>query len=88
MMVLVEPADMGLLLLCFKNMSGLKINFNKSEAIVTAAMEMEARRISNILNYKLVKLPMKYLGLHVSDRPLRVLDLDFLSEKVGHRVDP
>jgi hypothetical protein len=31
---------------------------------------------------------MRYLGLPVSDRPLRVVDWDFLPENVGHRVDP
>jgi hypothetical protein len=31
---------------------------------------------------------MNYLGLPVSDKPLRVSDWDFLPQKVGHRVDP
>jgi hypothetical protein len=39
-MVLIEPSDLGIanlkfLLLCFENMSGLKINFDKSEVMVT-----------------------------------------------------
>ncbi|KAK1607583.1 hypothetical protein QYE76_031256 [Lolium multiflorum] len=31
---------------------------------------------------------MRYLGLPVSDAPLRVADWGFLPDKVGHRVDP
>jgi hypothetical protein len=33
-------------------------------------------------------LPIKYLGLPVSDKSLSVADWHFLTEKVGHRVDP
>jgi hypothetical protein len=32
--------------------------------------------------------PIKYLGLLVSDKPLRVADWSFRPEKVGYRVDP
>jgi hypothetical protein len=92
-MVLIEPSDVGIanlkaLLLCFENMSGLKINFDKSEVVVTGMTEANMLRVANMLNCKLGKFPIKYLGLPVSDRPLRVADWGFLTEKVGHRVDP
>jgi hypothetical protein len=32
--------------------------------------------------------PISYLGLPVSDKRLRVSDWEFLTGKVGHRVDP
>jgi hypothetical protein len=41
-----------------------------------------------MLNCKLGKLPMKYLGLPVSGSPLSVADWEFLPKKVGHRIDP
>jgi hypothetical protein len=92
-MVMIEPSDEGianlkLILLCFENMSGLKINFDKSEVIITGVTDLEQHRVANMLNCKLGAFPMKYLGLPVSDRPLRVADWSFLPEKVGHRVDP
>jgi hypothetical protein len=92
-MVMIEPSDEGianlkLILLCFENMSGLKINFDKSEVIVTGVTELEQHRVASMLNCKLGAFPMKYLGLPVSDRPLRVADWSFFPEKVGHRVDP
>jgi hypothetical protein len=69
-------------------MSGLKINFDKSEVFVTGVTEEEKHRVADMLNCKLGSLPMKYLGLPMSDRPLRVADWCFLPEQVGHRVDP
>jgi hypothetical protein len=90
---MIEPSDIGianlkLLLLCFENMSGLKINFTKSEALVTGVDDAERRRIADLLNCNLGSLPMSYLGLPVSDKTLSVADWYFLTEKVGHRVDP
>jgi hypothetical protein len=91
-LVLIESTDLGIanlkfLLLCFENMLGLKINFDKSEATMTGVTADEQRRVANMLNCKLGKLPMKYLGLPVSSKLLRVADWEFLPEKVGHRVD-
>jgi hypothetical protein len=90
---MIEPSDEGianlkLLLLCFENMSGLKINFDKSEVLVMGVTAREQRRVASMLNYKLGQFPIKYLGLPVSDKALRVSDWDFLPQKVGHRVDP
>ncbi|KAK1685344.1 hypothetical protein QYE76_046192 [Lolium multiflorum] len=92
-LILIEPSDMGLanlklLLLCFENMLGLKINFAKSEAVVTGVPDLDRQRVADALNCKLGSLPLHYLGLPVSDRPLSVADWNFLTEKVGHRVEP
>jgi hypothetical protein len=69
-------------------MSGLKINFDKSEVFVIGVTSEEKHRVANMPNCKLGLLPMKYLGLLVSDHPLRVADWCFLPKNVGHRVDP
>jgi hypothetical protein len=63
-MVMIEPSHLGvanlkLLLLCFENMSGLKINFNKSEAVVTGVDDTEKLRVADSLNCNLGSLPMK-----------------------------
>jgi hypothetical protein len=39
--------------------------------------------VANRLYYKLGKIPIRYLGLLVSDKPLRVAAWDFLPEKSG-----
>jgi hypothetical protein len=92
-MILFEPSELGianlkLLLLCFENMSGLKINFSKSEAVVTGVTEPKKLRVANMLNCSLVNFPISYLGLPVSDKKLLVSDWEFLTAKMGHRVDP
>jgi hypothetical protein len=92
-MILIEPSKLGmanlkLLLLCFENMSGLNINFSKSEAVVTGVPEPYKLRVANMLNCRLGKFPISYMGMPVSDKKLLVADWDFLIEKVGHRVDP
>jgi hypothetical protein len=69
-------------------MSGLKINFDQSEVLVMGVTGPEQRRIAAMLTCKLGRFPMKYPGLPVSDKELRVPDWDFLPQKVGHRVDP
>ena len=46
-------AHLKFILLCFEAMSGLKINFAKSEVIVTGVTEAEALRVSQLLNCSL-----------------------------------
>lgn len=51
------------LLYCFEWMSGLKINYHKSEVLAFGVDEDEQWRIANMLNCKVGKLPMTYLGI-------------------------
>ena len=55
--ILIKNSDQDLinlkaLLLCFEILSGLKINFLKSEVIVMGASVQEQDRVANLLNYK------------------------------------
>ena len=91
--ILMELNDNSLtnlkfLLLCFEALSGLKINFSKSEVVVTGVSDEEAQRVAHLLNCSLGSYPLKYLGLPIS--PLKLLAKDFASvvTKVGHRVLP
>ncbi|KAK1698102.1 hypothetical protein QYE76_014799 [Lolium multiflorum] len=91
-MILIEPTTRGVanlkfILMCYENMSGLTINYNKSEAVVTGVSDSGKLRVANGLNCKLGSLPMHYLGLPVSNKALFVADWHFLTKKVGHRVD-
>jgi hypothetical protein len=92
-MLLMEPCDLGianlkLLLLSFENMSGLKINLSKSEVLILGTSEADQTRMANLLNCRLGAFPITYLGLPVSDKALRLSDWDFLTGKVGQRVNP
>jgi hypothetical protein len=54
--------NMKFILYCFELLSGLKINYCKSEAFVFGMNEMDKVRVANMLNCQLGRLPMKYLG--------------------------
>ena len=56
-------------------MSGLTINFAKSEVMVLGYSGEESRRIANMLNYRLGSFPTSYLGLPISDSRLQAKDL-------------
>lgn len=58
------------LLYCFEWMSGLKINYHKSEVVAFGYGEIQQQEIANALNCKVGKLPMTYLGFPISDKAL------------------
>nr|XP_051229140.1 uncharacterized protein LOC127346942 [Lolium perenne] len=92
-MVMIEPTDEGianlkLILLSFELMSGLKLNLAKSEVVVVGTTSLEQERVARLLNCRLGKFPIRYLGLPISDKTLRASDWDFLTTKVAKRVDP
>jgi hypothetical protein len=54
-MILLENTDQGLvnlkfLLICFELLSGMKINYHKSEVIVLGVDQQEQARVANLLN--------------------------------------
>jgi hypothetical protein len=66
-MIMVEGSELDLvnlkfLLLCFEDMSGLKINFDKSEVVVMGFDPEEQQRIVDNLNYRLASFPRLSLG--------------------------
>jgi hypothetical protein len=62
-------------------MSGLKINYHKSEMIVFGAEEETKIRIANMLNCKLGGLSMRYLGFSISDKKLKMGCLEARSKR-------
>jgi hypothetical protein len=73
-------------LYCFEWLSGLKINYHKSEAYIFGVEEVEKIRITNMLNYQLGSLPIKYLGIKISDCKLGKGAFCELQEKIAKRV--
>ena len=76
------------LLYCFESMSGMKINFHKSEVFVLGVGKDEQERIANMFNCKLGELPMNYLGLPIGERRLTLEQFRFLVSKLTNRTDP
>ena len=74
--------------LCFEGLSGLTINFSKSEVIMTGVSEDEAVRVSQLLNCTLGPFPFKYLVLPISPSHLCAKEFWPQVNKVGNRVMP
>jgi mannosylglycoprotein endo-beta-mannosidase len=78
---------MKILLYIYEKMSGLKINFNKSEIIMISSDEQKAISYSDMLNCATGTWPIKYLGVLVSRSRLHVTDWMALNEKIMKRLD-
>ena len=92
-MIMVEGSDLDIinlkfLLLCFEAMSGLKINFDKSEVVILGYSAEDQQRIADNLNCKLATFPVTYLGMPVRDSRILVKDLDPLVERVKSKAAP
>jgi hypothetical protein len=71
-------AAVKILLYCFEAMSGLKINYQKSEVFGVGLDPDQIRRVANIFNCNVGKFPMTYLGLPISMERIRAKDLAFV----------
>jgi hypothetical protein len=80
--------DMKFLLYCFEWMSGLKINYYKSEVVVFGVSDEEQWRIANMLNCKVRVLPMKYLGFPISNISLGVSSSSEMVGKMRNKLQP
>ena len=65
-----DISNLKFLLLCFQQMSGLKINFDKSDVMVMGYSPEDSLSIVNRLNCRLGSFPTTYLGTPFSDSRL------------------
>lgn len=63
------------LLFCFEDMSGMKINYQKSEVYVLGVDKEEELRFADMLNCKVGEMPFVYLGLPMGADKLKKKDL-------------
>jgi len=92
-MIMVEGSDQDIinlkfLLLCFEAMSGLKINFDKSEVMVLGYSGDDQQRIIDNLNCRLAVFPLNYLGMPVRDTRMLIRDLDPIMGQVKEKSEP
>ena len=80
--------NLKLILYCFEWLSGLKINFHKSEVYVFGVDQPEKERMANMPNCKLGVWPMRYLGFPLSEHRLGNMAFAGLKEKMLRRLDP
>ena len=81
-------ANLKFMLLCFESMSGLRINFHKSEVLVLGASTDEQTRVAQMINCRQGSFPFTYLGLPISNRALTTSAWSHLTGKVAKRADP
>ncbi|KAE8768658.1 hypothetical protein D1007_59838 [Hordeum vulgare] len=83
-----DIANLKFLLLCFEEMSRLKINFDKSEVVVLGYSEAEQHRIVDSLNCKVAAFPISYLGMPLAESRILASGFDPLVGRVASRVEP
>ena len=66
--------NIKLLLYLFEVMSGLKINFHKSEILCVGGDDNILTTYADMFNCQIGHFPMKYLGIPVTFSSLRVAD--------------
>jgi hypothetical protein len=79
--------NMKILLYMYEKMSGLKINFGKSEVIMVSSDEQKTLMFSELINCATGSWPIKYLGVPVSGSRLHVKDWLSLKDKILKRLD-
>jgi hypothetical protein len=67
-------------------MSGLKINYQKSEVFGVGLDPDQIRRVANSFNCNVGKFPMTYLGLPISMDRILAKDLAFAPQKVDKKL--
>uniref|UniRef100_A0ACD5YRR4 Uncharacterized protein n=1 Tax=Avena sativa TaxID=4498 RepID=A0ACD5YRR4_AVESA len=79
-MIMIQGSDLDIinlkfLLLCFESLSGLTINFDKSEVMVLGYPDVEHQRIADNLNCTLADFPITYLGFPIRETRVLIRDL-------------
>jgi hypothetical protein len=84
----LDIINLKFLLLCFEAMSGLKINFDKSEVMIMGYIPKEQERITNNLNCRQSDFLVNYLWMPVRESRILIRDLDPLVRQVRSKVEP
>ena len=77
---------MKLLLYIYELMSGLKINFSKSEVIVINGDDDMCLQYAELFNSQTGNFPLKYLGVPVSPTRLHAKDRMILEERNEKKI--
>lgn len=83
---MAQLITIGGILWSFQLTSGLKINFSKSQLCGIGVSEEELQLFANILDCKIVELPIKYLGLPLGANPKRIATWKPIIEKMERKL--
>jgi hypothetical protein len=76
-----QAVNLKLIMYIFESMSGLKINFEKSEVMMILEDEIKAHNFAALFNCQQGCWPIKYLGTPVSAKRPSVAEMSFLGGK-------
>ena len=82
-----KSTNLKLLLYIFEMMSGLKVNFLKSEILMVGGDAQVTKAYADLFNCDIGQFPLKYLGMPVSFTTLRNSDWEFIVSKYLKRFD-
>ena len=85
---LEQVRNLKLILCFFEQLSGLKINFHKSDIYCIGDAIDNVVELENILTCNSAVLPMKYLGVPISKKRLNLSDWNATSEKMDNKLCP
>jgi hypothetical protein len=74
------------ILMLFEKVSGMRVNFHKSECIPLNVDEGKAHEIAPVLGFPLGKLPFRYLGVPLHFEKLKREDLQPIMDKLLKRL--
>jgi len=75
-----------LILSCYEAMSGMKINFERSEVFSVGLLVDEQQQTTAILGCKIGTFPIKYLGMPVGHCKITKAQLRYVSDKAKKRL--
>jgi len=70
----------------FEIVSGLKVNFHKSQVGVVGVLKMNLNIFSNCLNCARMDLPFKYMGIRIGGNPRNIEFWDPIIHKIQSRL--
>jgi len=70
----------------FEQLSGMRVNFHKSEILTMNLEEEESKEICSIFNCPAGSFPLKYLGAPLHFEKLTREELQPLVDKLLHRI--
>lgn len=79
-------ASLKLHLVAFENLSGMKINYAKSEMVPFNLADHEGTILANLFGCKIACLPITYLGLSLHYKRPSILDWHIVIDKIEARI--
>ena len=83
---LLQAAHFKWILACFEKLSGMKINYNKSDLLTLGISEEDKRALARCFCCNIGSFPIKYLGVPLHFNKLKREDIQPIVDKLMNRV--